>query len=117
MGPSTYRWLIVENANMFQIYAKYSRIFPRGRNCRILIGLSKQVFMNHGIMFLNKDNKKNLLPDFFFFFFFQNFYERKISFTLQSVIVITIVTLCIIKKQSKLIYLHCFCKRIVEKSN
>ena len=77
MGPSTYRWLIVENANMFQIYAKYSRIFPRGRNCRILIGLSKQVFMNHGIMFLNKGNKKKLLPDFFFFFFLKTFMREK----------------------------------------
>ena len=76
MGPSTYRWLIVENANMFQIYAKYYSIFPRGRNCRILIGLSKQVFMNHRIMFLNKDNKKSYCQ-IFFLFSFKTFMREK----------------------------------------
>ena len=35
------RWLIVENAEIFRSYVKHFWIFPRERNCRILIGLSK----------------------------------------------------------------------------
>ena len=33
------RWLIVENPKIFQSHVKHFLIFPRERNCRILIGL------------------------------------------------------------------------------
>ena len=39
MGDSSCRWLIVENAKIFRSYVKNVLIFPRERNCRILIGL------------------------------------------------------------------------------
>ena len=32
-------------------------------------------------------------------------------------IVVTVITLCIIKKLIKLFYLHCPCKKVVENSN
>ena len=36
---SACRWLIVENTKIFQSYVKHFWIFPRERNCKILIGL------------------------------------------------------------------------------
>ena len=33
------RWFIAENTKIFRSYVKHCWIFPRGRNCRILIGL------------------------------------------------------------------------------
>ena len=39
IGDSACRWLIVENAKIFCSYIKHFQIFPRERNCRILIGL------------------------------------------------------------------------------
>ena len=59
MRDSAYRWFIVENAKIFRSYVKHFWTFPRERNCRILIGLCKEVFMNHPIMFLDGDNKKS----------------------------------------------------------
>ena len=60
MRDSACRWLIVENAKIFRSYVKHFKVFPRERNCRILIGLHKKVFMNHPIIFLNQDNKTKL---------------------------------------------------------
>ena len=68
----------VENAKIFRTYVKHFRIFPRERNCRILIGLCKEVFMNHPIMFLDRDNKRKLVPASFSYFF--RTLERKINF-------------------------------------
>ena len=41
MRDSANRWLIVENAKIFQSYVKHFLIFPRERDCRIFIGLCK----------------------------------------------------------------------------
>ena len=41
MHDSAYRWLVVENAKIFRSSVKHFWIFPRERNCRILIGLYK----------------------------------------------------------------------------
>ena len=68
MRDSACRWFIVENANIFRSYVKHFCIFPRERNCRILIGLCKEVFMNHPIMFLDRDNKGKLVPASFSYF-------------------------------------------------
>ena len=62
MHDSACRWLIAKNAKIFRNYVKYFRVFPRERNCRILIGLCKEVFLNHPIMFLDRDNKMKLVP-------------------------------------------------------
>ena len=59
MRDSASRWLIAENDKIS--YVKYFRIFLCERNCRILIGLLKYVFINHPVMFLNGDNKTKLL--------------------------------------------------------
>ena len=68
MRDSAYRWFLVENAKIFSSYVKHFWIFPRERNCRILIGLCKEVFMNHPIMFLDRDNKGKLVPPSFSYF-------------------------------------------------
>ena len=68
MRNSAYRWLIVENAKIFRSYVKHVLIFPRQRYCRILIGLCSYVFMNHPILFLDRDKKTNLVPAFFSYF-------------------------------------------------
>ena len=59
------RWLIVENAKIFQSYIKH---FLRERNCRILIGWCELVFMNYSIMFLDRGNKTKLEPASFCYF-------------------------------------------------
>ena len=41
MLDSAYKWLIAENTKIFESYVKQFEIFPRKRNSRILIGLSK----------------------------------------------------------------------------
>ena len=41
---------------------KHFWIFPREKNCRMLIGLWKEVFMNHPIKFLDGDKKTKLVP-------------------------------------------------------
>ena len=53
---------------MFRSYAKHFWIFPRERNCRILIGSWKYVFMNHPIMFLERHNKTKSVPASFSYF-------------------------------------------------
>ena len=51
MRDSAFRWLIVKNAKIsHQSYVKHFWIFRRRRNCRILIGLCRSVFMNHPII-------------------------------------------------------------------
>ena len=47
------RCLIFENAKIFRSYVKHFSIFPHERNCRILTGLCKYVFMKPPIMFLD----------------------------------------------------------------
>ena len=100
MRDSACRWFIVENAKTFPSYVTHFLIFPRERNCRILIGLSREVFMNYPIMFLDRDNKGKLL--------FRTL-MRKINFNKKS--------LCIINKLIKLFYLLFSCERVAEKSN
>ena len=55
------KWLI-EIAKICQSYVTNFWIFPRERNCKILIGLCKLVFMNHPVMFLDGDNETKLVP-------------------------------------------------------
>ena len=62
MRDSAGRWFIVKNVKIFQSYVKLFLIFPRERNCAILIGLRKEVFKNYPITFLNRDNKGKLVP-------------------------------------------------------
>ena len=45
--------------------------------------------MNHPIIFLDQNNKTKLVPAFFRTF--QNSYEKKISFSLKTVMVITVI--------------------------
>ena len=72
-------------------------------------------------MFLDRDNKKKLVM--VLFLTFQKSYERKIIFSLKSVIVITVMRVitfnyfCIMKKRIKQFYFFCTWKRIVEKSH
>ena len=68
MRDSACRWFIVENAKIFRSYVKHFLIFPRERNCKILIGLCKEVLMNHPIMFLDRNNKRQLVPASFSYF-------------------------------------------------
>ena len=68
MHDSACRWFIFENAKIFRSYVKHFLILPRESNCRILIGLWKEVFMNHPIMFLDRDNKGKLVPASFSYF-------------------------------------------------
>ena len=63
--------------------------FEFEKNCRILIGLCKYVFMSYPIMFLDRDNKAKLVRASFSYFLEP--YERKINFVLKSVIVITVI--------------------------
>ena len=39
MRDLVFQWLVVENAKILRDYVKHFKIFPRERNCRILIGL------------------------------------------------------------------------------
>ena len=41
MHDSACRWLIVQNVKIFRNYVKHFWIFPRERNCKILVGLCK----------------------------------------------------------------------------
>ena len=68
MRDSAYRWFIVENTKIFRSYVKHFLIFARERNCGFLICLFKNVFMNHPIMFLERDNKGKLVPASFSYF-------------------------------------------------
>ena len=68
MRDSACRWFIVENAKIFRSYVKHFLILPRERSSRILIGLCKEVFMNHPIMFLDQDNKGKLVSASFSYF-------------------------------------------------
>ena len=80
MRDSACRWLTVENTKRFQSYVKYFWIFPRERNFRILIGLCKQVFMNHPIVFLDRDNKRKLVPASLELLWEKNkFYQKNVS--------------------------------------
>ena len=50
MGDSACSLFVVENAKIFRGYVKHFKIFLYERNCRILIGSRKLVFLNHPIM-------------------------------------------------------------------
>ena len=54
--------LLLKMLRYFEIMLNIFEFFPRERNCRILIGLCKEVFVNHPIMFLDRDNKMKLVP-------------------------------------------------------
>ena len=51
-----FKWGIIKNAKVFLSYVKYFRILPRVRNCKILIGLCKLIFMTRPIRFLDRGN-------------------------------------------------------------
>ena len=68
MHDSACGWLIVENDKIFWSYVK---IFPLEVNCRNMIGSCKYVFMNHSIIFLDRDNKTKFGS--FFFLLFRKF--------------------------------------------
>ena len=61
MRDSACRWLTVETAIIFRSYIDYFSFLTLEKNCRILIGLCKQVLMNDPIMFLDRDKKKKLV--------------------------------------------------------
>ena len=67
MRDSACRWFIVENVKIFRSYVKHFLIFPRESNCSILTGLCKEVFMNHPIVNLDRDNKGTFVPASFYF--------------------------------------------------
>ena len=60
--------LLFKMVKIFRSYVKYFLIFPRERNCKIMIGLCKEVLMNYQIMFLDRDNKGKLVPAYFSYF-------------------------------------------------
>ena len=68
MRDLVFWWLVVENAKILGGYVKHFRIFPRERNCRILIGLCESVFMNDSILFLDRHNKTKLVSASFSYF-------------------------------------------------
>ena len=68
MRDSACRWFIVENAKIFRSYVKHFLIFPREKNCGILIGLCKEVLINPPIMLLGRSNKGKLVPASFSYF-------------------------------------------------
>ena len=68
MCDSASRWLIVKNAKTFRSYVKHFLIFPREKISRTLNDLFKKVFMNHSIMFLDRDNEIKLVPTSFSYF-------------------------------------------------
>ena len=49
MRDSASRLVIVENSKIFRSCVKHILIFPCERDCRILIGLKKYVFMNESV--------------------------------------------------------------------
>ena len=68
MRDSAGRWFIIENAKTSWSYVKHFWIFQRERNCRISIGLCKEVFINHPIRFLDQDNQGKLVSTSFSYF-------------------------------------------------
>ena len=63
--------------------------------------------MNHPITFLDRDNRKKLVPASF-----PNFLEL-----LWKILVITVIISLYYKVLIKLFYLHCSCKNVVQYSN
>ena len=55
--------LLLKMLKYFEVW-----IFPREKRCRILIGLCKQVSINHPIMFLDRKNKTKLAAASFSYF-------------------------------------------------
>ena len=66
MRDSPCKWHIVENISNIRSYLKHFCIFKREKIYGILIGLCKQVFTNHPIMFLDRDNETKLVSASFF---------------------------------------------------
>ena len=60
--------LLLKMLKYYEVTLNIFWIFPSEKNCRILISLCKQVFTNHPIMFLNRDNKTKLVPTSFSYF-------------------------------------------------
>ena len=61
MRDSAYRWLLVENLQIFRRYVKHFWIFPREKICKVLICLCKYVFVNRPMIFLELHNKTKLV--------------------------------------------------------
>ena len=56
------RWFIVKKIKISSSYAKHFWILAGVRNCRNLIGLGKQAFLNCPIIFLDGHDKTKLVP-------------------------------------------------------
>ena len=61
MGDLACELVIIEKAKIFQSFVEHFLVFPRERDCRILIDLCKWVFMNYPVMFLDQDNKTKIV--------------------------------------------------------
>ena len=68
MRKSACKWRIVKKAKIFSSYVKHFWILAGVRNCRFLIGLCKQVFMKHLMIFPDRDNNTKLVPASFSYF-------------------------------------------------
>ena len=87
------RWSILKMLKIFEVMLYHFKIFlknvayfwisARARNCRILIGLCKYIFMNQPILFLFLENKRTLVPASFSCFL--EFYDKKLKFSLCDV--------------------------------
>ena len=120
MGESACRWLVVENAKIFQSYVKNFWISHAKEIVEsLLVYANKFTLMQisfRPIMFLHQDNKMNLLLASFSYFL--ELLWEKINFNLEIVIVINNrFNLSILKKLTKLLCLHCPRKKVVQKSN
>ena len=62
----------------FEAMLKVFEFFPPVRNWKILIGLCKEVFMNHLIMLLDRDNKIKVSASFFYLLFRTLMREKQI---------------------------------------
>ena len=70
--------LLLKMVKYFGVMLNIFWIFQRQRNCRILIGLYKYVYI---IMFFDRDNKTKLVPASFSYFL--DLFEKKMIFSLK----------------------------------
>ena len=61
-------FFVFKNVYIFQSYVKHFLIFPHERHCRIMIWFMEIGFQDHPIMFLDRNNKMNLVPTPFSYF-------------------------------------------------
>ena len=96
MRRSACRWLVAENAKISQSYVKHFWIFLNEKYLEswlLFLFFGFLDFMNHLIMFLDRDNKTKLISSYFLKLLWE-----KIDFSLKSVIGITVYLLCSRKK-------------------